>query len=166
MLNVPGTSWHRFSRGWWASSALDWLLSWPGRWSQLDWVGESGGRFPALGQTNKPKSAKGTIDDVTQASLSADSRCFLMKQVGINTTGSSALFTCDLACGYKRNLDVGHLDFLCHLPTEWTDSYESGGQVGTDVLVSLVEHLEAVWPCITCGKITLLQRGLLSHFYK
>lgn len=124
--------------------------------------------FQLLGQTNKPKSAKGTIDDVTQASLSADSQCFLMKQVGINTTGPSALFTCDLACGYKRNLDVGHPDFLCHLPVRASRliPVRVVNRFEQDVLVALGDILEAGWPCITFGGIALLQRGLLNHFYK
>lgn len=47
-------------------------------------------------QTKEQKSAKGTIDDTTEASLSPDSQHFLMKQVGLNTTGPSTLFTCGL----------------------------------------------------------------------
>lgn len=46
-------SWQRFRRAWWTSSGLGFfgreLLSQARGWSQLDWLGESSGSFPASG---------------------------------------------------------------------------------------------------------------------
>ena len=56
-------SWQRFRRGWWTSSGLGFfgrqLLSQAGGWSQLDWLGESSGSFPASGREACERDCRG-----------------------------------------------------------------------------------------------------------
>lgn len=54
-------------------------------------------------RTKEQKSAKGTVEDATEASLSPHSQLLLMKREELKTTGPLTLFTSGLACGWIKS---------------------------------------------------------------
>ena len=104
---------------------------------------------PQAARTAEQKSAEGTVEDATEASLSTDSRLFLMKQVGLNAAGPSTLFTSGPACGrIKRNTMWASvtLDFL-------SENRQLGRQAGLTPLRALNRFIQdvqgvAMRPCM------------------